>query len=217
MSIEAMRPSTGLGVVIDPDAEAAARDAGASEDELALIRNLKGRVADFQAARASLQALGAQVAKSNDYDTLIEYGELVNRADSIQSKIESVTQAIDKAMAWARATFGRQGMQDLSDLGIAWFIPVAAIGAALALIGYFLNDYAKFVARFREQQRIAGELVAAGADPASAQQQAARAVASTSPGWLAQLTGNGMNLTSMLAIGGLAFLAWLGWKRYRGA
>ena len=177
-----------MAEVLDATKVEAARQAGASEQDLSMIGELVARAQDFEAARQELMRMGAAVARTGDNALMQEYGDLVARADSIRSKIDAATQALDSAIAWARGTFGVSGMQTLAELG-AWFLPIAAITAATAVLGYWISDYVKFSRRFNEQQRIARELQAAGADPVTAQRQAAESVAATSPGVFAGFGG----------------------------
>ena len=184
--------------------EAAARAAGASDADLDLIAQLKARARDFELARQQLQRLGAAVAKTNDYDLQMQYSRLVDRSESIRSKITAATTAIDNAVRWARGALGDLTGRDLGALGVVWFLPGAIILAAIAVIGFWLTDYQKFAARFDEQTRIAAELVAGGMDPAAANVEAGRAVAATQPGMFA--LGGGMTL-GLIAIVGLVLFA----------
>ena len=182
----------------------AAVSAGATASDISLIQNLKDRAAEFETARLELVRLGPAVARTNDYELLMEYGRLTARADSIKAKITAATKAIDNAISWGRATFGSEGMSSLSSLGLVWFLPAAVITAAVAVIGYWLSDYFKFARRFTEQNRIAVDLVAQGMAPAEAQRQAAEAVAATSPGMFAGIIDN-----KLLLFGGLLVVGFL--------
>lgn len=187
----------------------AARESGASDSDLSIIANLKERAREFEAARLELTRMGPAVARTNDYDLMVEYGELVNRADSIKSKIATAMQAIDSSIRWARGTFGVSGMATLSSLGLVWFLPAAVIAAAIAVIGYWINDYMKFSQRFDQQARIASELQAQGMDPSEANRQAAAAVAATAPaGFFTGLGGNIAIWAALLLVGALAFREW---------
>lgn len=183
---------------------AAARAAGATDADLNLIERLKSRAYDFRIARADLQRLGAAVAKTNDYDAMMEYSRLVNRADSIQTKIGAATTAIDNAVQWARSALGDLTEQQLGALGLVWLLPSAIILGAIAVIGYWLTDYRKFSARFDEQTRIATDLVAGGMDPAAANIEAGRAVAATAPGLFD--FGNVATFGAIALVGVLLFL-----------
>lgn len=188
--------------------EDAARDAGASERDLSIIGNLKTRAAEFEAARQELVRMGPAIARTNDYDLMVQYGELVNRADSIKSKINTAMSVIDRSIQMARAAFGSAGMSALSDLGVVWFLPVAVVTAATAVIGYWLTDYLKFSERFKQQARIASELEARGLDPVEAQRQAAEAVAATAPGWFSAFTGKTALWAGVLLVGALVYREW---------
>jgi hypothetical protein len=179
----------------------AATAAGASDAELSQILNLKARAAEFQRAFDQLLSWGAAVEGT---ELEAEYSKLVGRGFSLRDQVQAATAAIDDALRWARGVFGLDGLQALAGLGIVWFIPLAAIGAAVAALGWWLADYAKFARKFAEQGRIAAELRAAGVDPIEAQRQAAAAVASTVPGWLAPLAGP-LGLAALAAVG---FLIW---------
>ena len=91
-----------LAVVSDEQARAA-EAAGATAADVDLIARLKSRAADFELARQELQRMGAAVARTNDTALLMEYGRLVERSDRIRSQISAATNAIDKAISWARA------------------------------------------------------------------------------------------------------------------
>lgn len=188
---------------------ATARQYGASSSDISALASFKARVAEFNAARANLQKIGAAIARTNDMEAWRQYGELVARADGIQSKVSSVMGAIDSAFRTARAALGLDGLRALSGLGIVWLLPVAAIVAAAAVIGYWLADYAKFAKRYSEQQRIAAELVAQGVDPAEAQRQAAQVAAAAAPQGLGEAVGG---LLKFAVIIGVGFFVW---SRYR--
>lgn len=160
-----------------------ARQAGASESDLEVIRQFKERAQDFALSEANLHKLGVAVARMGDAELEKEYGDLVARADWIRSKIQAVTQAIDNAIRTAKSILGLQGLNAVGQLG-AWFIPIAVIVGAVAIIGYWLADYAKFVRKLQEREQIAADLVAQGVDPQAAELQASRAISESTRGGL---------------------------------
>lgn len=182
----------------------AAQDAGASPSDVSQLQRLKDRVAEFLSARQHLLEIGPAVARSDDEQLMAEYGELLERADFLESKISAATSAVDQVIRWGRGALGLDGVRELGQLGVVWFLPATVIAGAVALIGYWLADYAKFARKFREQQRIAEQLRQQGVDPAEAERQAAAAVAQTVPSWLAPLT-TPLGLAA-LVVGG--YLVW---------
>lgn len=189
----------------------AARDSGAADADLSLIENLRQRAAEFEMYYQDLLGKGAAIARSGDNAMMQEYGDLIARAETIREKITAATSAIDKAIGWARGTFGSAGMNQLSSLGLVWFLPAAVITAAVAVIGYWVNDYVKFARRFAEQQRIAADLAARGMDPAEANRQAAAAVAETVPGWF-----GGSGTSKVLLWAALLGVGLMVYRSYRG-
>lgn len=179
----------------------AAQQYGASSSDVSMLANFKNRVGEFNAARRELQKIGAQIARTNDMDAWRQYGELVARADAIESKVGGALRAIDSALKSARAALGLEGMHALAGLGIVWVLPIAIIAAALAVLGYWLADYMKFAKRYAEQQRVAGELVAQGVAPAEAQRQAAAVVAAAAPSGFGESLGGVLKFAAILGVG----------------
>ena len=179
----------------------AAREYGASSSDVSMLANFKSRVAEFQAARGELQKIGAAIARTNDMEAWRQYGELVARADSIESKVTAALRAIDSTLSAARAAIGLDGVRALAGLGFVWVLPIAIIAAALAVLGYWLSDYAKFAARYREQQRVASDLVAQGVDPIEAQRQASAVVAAAAPRTFGESLGGVLKFGAILAAG----------------
>lgn len=184
----------------------AAEEAGASEFELGQIFSLKERAAEFAAAFDALLSWEQQIAGT---DLEPEYQRLVDRGFSLHDTVTEVMAQIDSALGWVRGVFGLEGLRATGTLGLVWFIPLAAIAAALAALSFWLNDYIKFSKRFTEQQRIARELEAQGVAPVEAQRQAAAAVAATAPsGFLAPLA----TPLGMLALVGGGWFVWRWWQ-----
>ena len=186
----------------------AARAAGASSSDLALISKLKAYAAQFTAYRQDLQRRGPAIARTNDYDLMVEYGRLVDRADYIQEKVTAALAAIDSAFRTARSALGLDGLRALSALGVVWLIPVAVIAAAVALIGYWITDYLKFVKRDDARQQIVAQLTAAGMSPIEANRQAAETTKEA--GGLFADVGKAAGLVAAL-VGAYFFYQW-----YRG-
>ena len=195
-----------------PDAQiVAAQQYGASKSDLSMLQTFKQRAAEFLGARADLQRLGAHIARTtNDEKTLLEYGALVDRAAFIEEKISQATRAIDASFTAVRRAIGLDGLRALSALGIVWLLPVAIVAGALAVLGYWLSDFAKFKARFSEQQRVAAELVSQGVAPIEANRQAAAIVASAEPQGLAATVGGALKF-ALIAVAG--FYLWQTYKR----
>lgn len=196
-------------IEIDDAQTRAAKAAGASEADLSLIQRFKSRARDFQLARDELQRMGAAVAKTNDYDLLMEYSRLVDRGNTIAATIEKATRAIDDAIAFARGALGDLTHERLGSLGVVWLLPSAVLLGAIAVVGYWLADYMKFAKRFNEQARIAAELERQGMDPAQAQVEAGRAVGATAPTFFGQL-GNAATLVAIAVVGFVLFRNWRG-------
>lgn len=188
-------------MTLTPEQIAAAEAAGATEQELSYMEQLIERAAIFDRAYEHLQAIGPTVR-----DTELEdpWRKLMQRADDLRGRIEAARSAVADALSWVRGVFGLNGLSGARGLGIVWFVPVVAIGAIVAAIGYWLSDYYKFVRRFDEQRRLAAELEARGVDPIEANRQAAATVAGTIPGWLEPLRGPFGIIA--LAVGG--FVVW---------
>jgi hypothetical protein len=202
--------STPAGKIFSKDPHIlAAQQYGASSSDISMLSTFKARVAEFMAARANLQSIGAAIARTNDMQAWKEYGELVARSESIQSKVTAAMNAIDASLRAVRAAVGLDGLRALSSLGIVWLIPVAIIAGALAVLGYWLSDYAKFAARYREQQRVASELVAQGVDPIEAQRQASQVVAAAAPKGFGEVAGGLLKFALIIGVGFYV------WSRYR--
>lgn len=191
----------------DATLEAAAQ-VGATPSDLDLIAQLQERVGVFQMSRAELQRLGAAVAATTDNDLWQQYGDLVARADSLESTIQGALDAVDSAIRYAKNALGLGAVRRLGGLGIVWLIPVAIIAAAIAALGYWLTDFAKVRARILQQQSIAQQLQAAGVDAAEANRQASAAVAASQP---SGILDTALSLAKYaLAIG----VGWWLWRKY---
>lgn len=210
------------GELITADEIAAAEEAGASKTELLQIFNLKEQAARFATAFSNLLSWGDSVEGT---ELEAEYNKLVERGFGLRDKIDKLMGQIDAAWSWLKGltkyipglgNIGRGGVGTLvpyesGTLGLAWFIPVAAIGAVLAVVGYWMADYAKFARKFAEQQRIARELEADGVSPVEANRQAAASVAGTVPG----LFGGGGPVPWLLIAAAIGGGVWL-YQRKRG-
>lgn len=175
-----------MAAELTPEQVDAAAAAGASDWELSRILDLKSKAAEFQAAFNALLAAGPAVVGT---ELEAEHGALVERGARLRDQVQGALDAIDTALRWVRGTFGLEGARTLAGLGLVWFLPLAAITAAIAALGFWLADYAKFAKRFAEQQRIAAELESAGIDPVEANRQAAAAVSSAAPGLFTAFSG----------------------------
>lgn len=161
----------------------AAIEAGASDSDIALIRDLKRRAADFEAQRQELIALGPAIARSGDNALMLEYGQLVARADSLKGKITTGLRLIDQAIAAVKNVIGISGMRTLGDLGV-WFLPAAGIAVIIAALGFWVNDWLKFKARARSQLQLQQQLIEGGTAPAAAAREAAQVYGTTGSNWL---------------------------------
>lgn len=181
---------------------AAAEDAGASDREINAIAELKERANVFSEAWEHLQSIESAVKETELED---EYNALMRRGRAIKETVQRAVSAIDDAIGWAR---GSLGLDNLGNLGVYWFIPLAVISAATAALGWWIADYRKFAKRFDEQQRIADRLKGEGVDPIEAERQAAAAVAGAAPGWLQPLA----QPLGLVALGTLGYLGYRIWR-----
>lgn len=190
----------------------AAEAAGATSLELSHILNFKRLAAQFADAFQQLGTWGAAVQGTElegDYNDLMQRGFAVR--DQVASIMNAIDSMVSKVSSWFKTIvswvpgLGTMRPYELQAMGLVWFIPVAAIVAAIAVLGYWLHDYAKFAKRFAEAQRIAEDLQSQGIAPVEAQRQAAAAVAGTAPGFLSNL---GTPLSLIALVGG-------GWLLYR--
>ena len=176
----------------------AAAAAGASTSDLNLIATLRAKAATFSANRAELQRLGAELArKSNDYDLLVEYGRLAERATKIQTDVTTALRWADNSIKAVRGVIGLDGMAKLGDLGV-WFLPAAGIAVVLGVIGYWTNDYLKFRVKASEVLRIQRELESEGMDTAAAAREAHSIVKLQDP----------PSFPTWLVMGALALVTW---------
>lgn len=203
------------GELITADEIAAAEEAGASEHELLSIFNLKQQSARFATAFSTLLSWGDSVEGT---ELEAEYNKLVDRGFGLKAKIDSLMAQVNSAIDWVKGLtkwipgLGNSGgvgtlvPYESGTLGLAWFIPVAAIAAVLGIVGFWLADYAKFARKFAEQQRISRELQAEGVNPIEANRQAAASVAGTTPGLLSFGGGPVPWLLIAAAVGGGIYL-----------
>lgn len=145
-----------------------------SNEQKGLITDFKAKAREFWQLWENLDARRAEVATA-PAGLQVEYNNLMDRGLGIREKIETVTALIDKAAnmyqdakAWLMDQFGLSGVsyRQLSGLGFIPLIPVAVIGAAVAAIGYWVNDAYQFAAKLDEIKR----LEARGVDSATAHQ-----------------------------------------------
>lgn len=187
----------------------AAREAGASERELRELANLKTRAQEFEAARSWLESIGPEVMSTGDTELMVMYGSLLNRADAIKSRIAQVTNTLDQALRWARGVIGLNGMRTLSGLGVVWFVPLAVMAGAAAMIGWWMKDYLRFRERFVAQRETAARLKSEGMDPAEAERQAADIVSRTAGrGFFAAFGGDMGKVFGVASVGLLALYIW---------
>jgi len=85
-----------------------------------------------------------------------QYTSLVNRAQTIQNTITSVTQKIDQAASWLSNMVN--GLGGLSQpLGVIQFLPIAIVAGAVTFITIWLTDVSEFWMRLSEFQRLQSE------------------------------------------------------------
>lgn len=161
----------------------AAIEAGATDSDIALIRDLKTRAAEFEAQRLQLVAMGPAIARSGDNALMLEYGQLVARADSLKSKITTGLRLIDQAIAAVKSVVGISGMRTLGDLGV-WFLPAAGIAIIIGALGFWITDWLKFKAKARSQLQLQQELIEGGTAPATAAREAAAVYGRQTSNWL---------------------------------
>lgn len=113
----------------------ALKQGGASDDDIGLIENFKRRVAEFNQVFNALLSSGPP----KDPALLNEYNSLISRGQTIRNTVGTVMDGINKAVTWAKATFGLNAING-GQLGWFWLIPVAGITATLAVIGKYISD-----------------------------------------------------------------------------
>lgn len=207
-----------MAEVLTQEQIAAAEAAGATELELSKILSLKRLAAQFAEAFQNLLTWGDAV-EGTEFEA--EYDKLMGRGLDLRDEVAALMNGIDSMIAtvagWWRKLIsyipglGTMRPYDAEAFGVVWFIPVAAIGAAVTALGFWLADYAKFAKRFAEAQRIARDLQSQGVAPIEAQRQAAAAVAGTAPGFLSNLGGS-LGLVALLGGGWLLYQ----WSQSRG-
>lgn len=148
-------------------------------DWLSNATNFRQKYADYQNAVAALKASSVDATKYPDLAN--ERADLLSRSDALNSKISGTVSAIEStyqaakdfilnpvgtiatgaetAWDWAKSELGLEGLGFLPVL-----IPVAVIGAAVAGIVYWMDDYATLNKKVAEQKR----LEATGMSPAKA-------------------------------------------------
>ncbi len=114
-------------------------------EDQGLIERFKARIAEFREVFARLRGIGEQIPAPMQG----EYQDLINRGNTIESTITTVTDGINTAVNWFRGAFGLDAvnMAQRGQLGLIPLLPVAAITGALALIGYWITDTMAFMKR----------------------------------------------------------------------
>lgn len=82
-----------------------------------------------------------------------EFNALTQRADSIRTKIEGTTAAVDTAYKHATNLYGVDNVA-VNNLGLLPLIPWAVISASGAAISYFANDAITFNEKIDELERL---------------------------------------------------------------
>lgn len=139
-----------------------------------VLGKFRQRAAEFERSFQDLLAQSAFVQTQSpqvraEYDALVRKGsETYTRVHQIRQALADVEAALRGAWdfvtgAWQKIA-GAVGLSGLGGLGLAPLIPIAAVTAAIATLGYFLSDYAKFKSKLDELRR----LEARGMTPAQA-------------------------------------------------
>lgn len=143
---------------------------GIPPEDQGIIERFKARIAEFKSLFSRLSAVSSQVPAEMQG----EYENLVSRGSTIQTTIDTLTGAINKAVDWFKGAFGMDavGMARQGQLGLIPLLPVAAISGALALIGYWITDTMQFIKKMDQFEQLRAQGVSA-AEAAKAVQTAA--------------------------------------------
>ncbi len=141
-------------------------------EDQGIIERFKARIAEFRDLFARLRGVSNQVPA----ELQGEYHDLISRGSTIQSTIDTITGGINKAVDWFKGAFGMDavGMARQGQLGLIPLLPVAAITASLALIGYWITDTMKFIKKMNQFEELRAQGVSAS--------EAAQAVQTTAEG-----------------------------------
>ena len=171
----------------------AAIAAGATSQDIALIRALKTKAAEFERHRLDIQSLAAAAFRANDYDLSVELGRALESADSLKGKIQWTVSAVDSAVAKWRELTGGPALAALPAL----LLPVG-IAALIGAMSYWIADAVKLKARATARLRLQREFEQAGDPPDVAASKAAAIVKAQEPA----------AIPAWVMLGGLALLAW---------
>lgn len=149
-----------------------------------MIESFKNKVRAWWANVEKLRATKVPVNKQKEKDALL------SRAETIRKTIRGLTSWSDTLR-----------INELDGMGFLPLIPVAVIGGAVAAIGYWANDYAKFAKAINYQSTLVSQGIAPDQAAIMAQQQA------ESGSTLFQLSGI-MKIAALMGIG------WFVYKKY---
>ena len=138
-----------------------------SAEDVSLLQQFKNKAGEFAGAWSTLNSI-----QDIPPNLRAEYEDLQGRGGVIQGTISAITQTVDTVTGFFSDVFTFDGVGAVRDyindspqqLGLAPLIPVAAITAALAVMGKFITDVYLFERKVNEQKR----LVSTGMDQAEA-------------------------------------------------
>ena len=117
-----------------------------------MIESFKQKVRDWWASVQKLRAMKVPANKQAEKDKLL-------------SRAETIKNVIKKATNWSDTL-------KIDELGFLPLIPLAVIGGAVASIGYWVADYAKFAKSVQYQSTLISQGIAPEKAAALANQQA---------------------------------------------
>lgn len=120
-----------------------------------MIESFKNKVRAWWANVEKLRATKVPANKQKEKDALL------SRAETIRKTISGLTSWSDTLR-----------INELNGMGFLPLIPVAVIGGAVAAIGYWANDYAKFISTINYQNTLVSQGIAPERAAAIANQQA---------------------------------------------
>jgi len=177
-----------------------------TNDEQGWLERFKAKAQEFFAAMERLTRL--EHLASKDPDNAAQHRRLVSRGEKIRATIQGIISTITGVSDWAGNVFSFNSVDATkkmlsgnpdNGLGFAWFLPIAAVSAAIAAMTKFISDVYLFERRVQEQQRLENEGHTA--------QEASRIIRSNygGEGFLSSVIGAGRNVA---IVGVIAFTAY---------
>ncbi len=156
------------------------------------IERMKSKGAEFANAYSTL--MGDYERVKNNPTLLAKWNTLKKYADGVKATIQTINNSVDNSVNWLKDMFGMNGMslQGMGNIGVLPLIPIAYVTAAIAALTYIIGEIYKFHA-----------LVQSGATSDQLTQAANGGV-----------TGALNNVSSLVKWGGIAFAAYLLYKKY---